>query len=124
MFEKASRLKLRFKVANGVVSTEDLWNLSLERLDDLARSLNKEIQDREVSFIKKETQAESALALSFEIVKHIIAERLAEQEAAKSEAEKRLRRKAILEALADRDEADLKAKSKEDLLKELEALDK
>ena len=122
LFEKASRLKLRFKTSRGVVMVEDLWNFTLQDLDVLARELNRAIQDTEVSFIKTAKSGDSMAKTSFEIVKHIIGVKLEEAEARKIAAEKAARRKAILEALADRDDAELKSKSKEDLLKELEAL--
>ena len=123
MFEKAARLKLRFKVSNGIVNTEDLWDLNLHMLDNLARALNKEIQDKEISFIGKSSKEDSALQLKFEIAKHVIEVKLAEQEAAKSAVERLQRRKEILEVLADKQSEDLRNKSREDLLKELAELE-
>lgn len=55
-FEIASRLKLRFETAVGMISTEDLWTLPLTSnskvsLDSLAVSLNKELKGSEESFV-------------------------------------------------------------------------
>lgn len=122
MFEKALRMRLRFKADCGVVTSEDLWQLSLQYLDDLARQLNKEIQEKEVSFIAETTDSDAKLQLSFEIVKHIITVKLAEKEALKVKLENQQRRKQLIEALNDRRQSDLKAMSEEELLKELAAL--
>lgn len=123
MFEQASRVKLRFKLSNGVVTTEDLWDLSLESLDALARFLNKTIKDEEeISFIKEKSSANKLTELRFEIVKHIIAVKLAEKEKAQDAATKSERKQAILKILSDKEDESLQAMSKEDLLKELESL--
>ena len=44
IFEKASRLQLRFASTKGSLSVEDLWGLSLESLDTLAKAVNKQIK--------------------------------------------------------------------------------
>ena len=79
LFEQASRQKLRFKV-NGLVSVEDLWDLSLAQLDTLAKDLRRQSRETEESFIE-EKKSDSTLELRFEIVKHIITTRLAERQA-------------------------------------------
>ena len=49
MFEKASRLKLRFSTSIGMLSAEDLWDLPLSsrngtaNLDDVARNLDVDL---------------------------------------------------------------------------------
>ena len=44
MFEKASRIKLRYSTNRGVLSVEDLWDLSLEQLDPIAINLSKRLK--------------------------------------------------------------------------------
>ena len=73
MFEKASRMKLRYQTNRGVISVEDLWDLSLESLDAIAISLNKKLKESQTeSFIKTKTKDTTELELKFNIVKHNI----------------------------------------------------
>lgn len=93
MFEKASRVKLRYSTNRGVLSVEDLWDLSLEQLDPIAINLNKRLKESQTeSFIKTRTKDATELELKFNIVKHIIDVKLQEQEerivAAERELEK------------------------------------
>lgn len=124
MFEKASKLQLRYKVANGVINTEDLWELSLESLDSLAKSLNKELKESsEESFIEEKTKANGILELKFEIVKYIIKFKMERQEKLKLVSEKRQKRKEIMELIAKKENEVLSSKSVEDLYKALEELE-
>ena len=52
MFEKATRLKLRFETVRGYVTTEDLWDIPLSAvngfcLDTIAKNLNKKLKELE-----------------------------------------------------------------------------
>ena len=123
MFEKASRLKLRFKTSVGLITVEDLWDLSLQQLDSLAKSLNKQVkEDAEESFITVKSKANTVLELSFEIVKHVIKVKLEEAEAKKNAAEKKARKAQILELISQKQNEALSAKSIEELTAELENL--
>ena len=119
MFEKASRVKLRYSTNRGVLSVEDLWDLSLEQLDPIAKRL-KESQTE--SFIKIRTKDTTELELKFNIVKHIIDVKLQEQEERIVAAEKKAKRQKILDLMAKKQDAELESKSYEELAKELEAL--
>lgn len=117
MFEKASRMKLRFNTQRGVLSVEDLWDLPLIQLDNIAIALNKKLQESKTeSFIKTRTKDTTELELKFNIAKHIIDVKLQEQEDRLLESEK------ILDLMAKKQDAELEGKSLEELAKELEAL--
>lgn len=124
IFAQATRKALRFKTALGTLATEDLWNLGLPQLDHIAVALHKEIQDKEVSFIKKAVPDSENVQLKFDVVKYIIDTKVEEADALKARHEKDLRRRKLLEVLADQEDEALKSKSKEEILKELEELDK
>jgi hypothetical protein len=123
LFEQATRAKLRYTLAKGTVTTEDLWDLRLEDLDTLAKRLNKEIKDsNEESFITTRSASNKKLELAFEIVKHVIAVRLAEKEKRAKSAENAARRIKLLELIAEKEDENTKGKSIEELRAELEGL--
>lgn len=121
MFELATRQKLRFRAQNGMISVEDLWDLPLSQLDDIAKKLRRKINESEESFVEKNTSNEE-LELSFNIAKHIISVKLAEREE-RATAQQRKERRQILEAALERKQnAALENMTEEQLQQELDAL--
>lgn len=122
MFEKASKLKLRFVSSKGYLTVEDLWELPLTsrndrpNLDDIAKELFKDLKESDdVSFVHKDKKSDSVKQLKFDIVKHIIDVRLAENEArdnARLNAEKKQK---ILAIIADREDDALRGTSLDEL---------
>lgn len=102
---------------------EDLWDLPLIQLDNIAIALNKKLQESKTeSFIKTRTKDTTELELKFNIAKHIIDVKLQEQEDRLLESEKKAKRQKILDLMAKKQDAELEGKSLEELAKELEAL--
>ncbi len=123
LFELATRKQFRYKLSNGTVSTEDLWELNLESLDKLAKSLNKEIKESaEESFIKTRTITSKVLEAKFEVVKHIISVKMKEAEDKEEKAAKSARKAKLLELIEKKEFQSLESKSIEELTKEVEAL--
>ena len=121
IFEKASKLKLRYETKTGNVSTEDLWDMPLESkrgasLDTLAQALNKELKaSNEESFVVKKTRANDELELKFEIVKHVITYKMASAERAEKAAVTKTRNVTILAAIEAKKTALLGEASVEEL---------
>ena len=129
MFEKASRLKLSFDTNKGQLSVSDLWDLPLSsttgrvNLDDIAIGLNSLVQDvATVSFVKKDSKVDPVNQLKFDIVKHVIEVRLAENEAASKARDKAEQKQKILGLIARRQDEELSNKSVEDLTAMLNSL--
>lgn len=123
LFEQALRERLRFKLSVGMVSVEDLWDLRLEDLDKLYKSLKKQAKEAdEESLLKTKTAANKTLDLQIEIVKHIVKVRLQEAEEKKARQEKAQKKAQILELIGRKEIQSLENKSIEELTKELEAL--
>lgn len=115
IFEQAARLRLRFASPKGELSVEDLFDLPLTsstgkaNLDDVARAIHKTLKsDDHVSFVESATKPDETMQLRFDIVKHVIAVKVAERDAAKLAKEKAEKRQAIMTILHEKEHAALK----------------
>ncbi len=131
MFERASRMKLRFESTRGLLTVEDLWDLpltarsaSLPSLDDLARTLARKLTDtaHQVSFVLPTTTADESLQLQFDVVKHVIEVRMAERAARETQAANREKKQKLLSLIAQKQDAQLSDKSVEELQAMVEEL--
>lgn len=116
MFEKASRLKLRFN-HKGLCSVEDLWDMPLPVLDAVFRELNKEIHKREQeeSLLQTQSKEDELIALKISIVRHVFTTRTQEAQARAAEADRAERKQALLRIIAEKKDTDLRGKSIEEL---------
>lgn len=123
IFEKATREKFRYPSTKGLLTTEQLWELPLTAksgfsLDDVAKAVNAELQaiDTE-SFVATETNpAKATLETKLEVVKHVIAIRLTEDQAAKAAAAKKLEKEKLLAVLGRKQDAVLENLTEAELL--------
>lgn len=123
MFEKASRLKLRFNLINGVANTEDLWSLSLESLDNIARTIHRQLKESDdVSFISDNKDVDERLLLSFDIVKHIIDVKLKEKVDNESKIEKAATKAKLLQLIDNKKNEALTELSIDELLDKVKSL--
>jgi hypothetical protein len=122
MFEKALRNKLRFNY-KGSLSTEDLWDLSVEELDSIFKGLNQKAKiAKEESLLEVRSKDDDELALSIEIIKHIVEVKVQEAEVKKNAKAKKLQKEKLLSILASKQESDLQGKSTEELQKMIDEL--
>ena len=71
LFEVATRSKMRFPF-KGQISVEDLWDLRVEDLDSVFKTLNSKVkQAKEDSLLDTKTKADEILDIQIEIVKYI-----------------------------------------------------
>lgn len=123
MFEKASRLKLRFPSERGALGVEDLWDLPLTSnngvsLDNVAKALSREVKEsEEESFVVQATKAKTELTLKFDIVKHVISTRLAENEARQQALVRKGQKEKIRSIIDKKQDEKLEDMSIEDLKK-------
>lgn len=130
IFEYATRNKLRFASTRGVLSVEQLWDVPLRsrddfNLDNIAKAANKALKEvSEESFVEiKKTVEHTMRELSLEIVKYVIDTKIAEEEAAKTRAAKRLEKEKLLDILAEKQDGKLSKLSEEELKKRIKALE-
>jgi hypothetical protein len=122
IFELASRMKLRFSY-KGMLSVEDIWDLSVQELDRIFKVLNAKLKVcKEESLLGSKSSENTELDLQVAIVRYIVEVKLAEAAARKMEAEKIAKRQKILAILAEKQEGVLASKTEEELTKMLEDL--
>lgn len=123
IFEYATRNKVRFSY-KGLISVEDLWDLSVTELDNIYKELNKRVkQSQEESLLAVKTEVDEKLEAMIAIVKHIVTVKLAEQDAREKAAAKKEQRQKIMAIMAKKQDESLENASMEDLQKMLDALD-
>jgi len=120
MFETATKQKLRFSTTKGSLSVEELWDLSVTSLDNLAKGVNKLLKDtEEESFIPNSSKnsGNATLTLQLDILKHIIEKKVAAKDAAKKRAETLAKNARIDELIETKKEESLASLSVEELEK-------
>lgn len=126
IFEIAVRAKLRFATARfASVSVEDLFDLSLRELDDVAKGINRQINaEKEESFLSENKNAvRKDLELKLEILKHIIGVKETEKADRVAAQNKAAQRQKLIDALAEAEQREVQSKTPEELRAELAALD-
>ena len=122
IFEYATRNKIRFSF-RGLISVEDLWDLSLTNLDSIYKELNKQSkQSEEESLLNIKTQEDELLNVQIEIVKHIVSVKLAEKEAREKASAKKAQKQKIMSIIAAKQDEALQNSSMDDLKKMLDEL--
>lgn len=124
MFEKASKLKLRFTTSKGLITVEDLWDFRLTGLDSIAKDLYRKLKESDVeSFVVKTSKKDELIQLRFDIVKHIIDRRLKSAEMARKTKATKERKQRIMAIIEEKEDQSLKDASIEDLRKMLDGSD-
>jgi len=130
LYKEATRLKLRFPTPKGNITLEDVWDLPLTsktgknaNLNDLAKTLNRELKnDDDEDFVRRRLRPNAELTMKFEIVKDVIAVRLAESDAAEAAKVAKEKKAQIMALIVEKETEALKGKSLEDLRALLDSL--
>lgn len=120
LFEKASRLKLRFASTRGDLTVEDLWDVGLTRgavnLNDLAKAITRQLKTtEEEGLVKTKSAANDLLELKLEILKHVFGVRQAEADKAAQAQETAATRQKLASLIAQKKDEELSGKSVEEL---------
>lgn len=115
MFEVAVRNKFRLPF-KGVISVEDLWDLSVQQLDGIFKTLkSQEKKAQEESLLDTRTPEDEALKTKIDIIRYIVTVKLDEAKQAERAKENRDQKQKILGILAEKQDADLRSKTPEEL---------
>ena len=123
LFEIATRKKYRFPF-RGLVSVEDLWDLTPEQLDTVYKVLNKEVKAEGEDSLLTQNATDETTANMIEIVKHIFHTKKEEANARKLAAENAAKKKRVLEVIAQKQDESLLKMSLDDLQKMADELGK
>jgi len=122
MFEKASRKKLRFNY-HGSISVEDLWDLSVEDLDDMYGLLRTEQKETSTeSLLKSKRLAGTNLDLRINLVKHVVETKLQEADERENRAIVKLQKEKIAELIQAKKDDGLKEMTVEELQEKMDEL--
>lgn len=116
LFEIASREKYRFPY-KGLISVEDLWDLTLPQLDGVYKALSKEVKTQGEDSLMAEAITDKKLTNMIEIVKYIFSVKQQEADARKTAAENKRKRERIAEVLAQKEDEALHNMSADELKK-------
>ena len=116
MFEVAVRNKFRYPF-KGVISVEDLWDLSVQQLDGIFKTLkSQEKKAQEESLLDTRTPEDEILTAKIEIIKYIVNTKLEEAKQAERAKEAHDQKQKILGILAEKQDEDLRNKTPEELI--------
>lgn len=129
IFKQAAQMKLRFPSVRGFLAAEQLFELPLTSkngfdLDTVAKEANKLLKEQaQESFVSDSPDPRAAVyALMLDIVKEIIADKLAEAAAARTRSANAAERQRLLALLDEKNHDELKGLSKEELQKRISEL--
>ena len=124
MFVIATRMKYRYPF-KGLISTEDLWDLSVQNLDSIFKTLNAQLKDlgEESLLVEADDNGRGILMNKIDIIKYILRTKLEEQARNRQAAANVAKRQRILEVIASKEDAALRDMSVEDLTKMLNDLE-
>lgn len=126
LFEMASQSKFRYPY-KGMVTTEDLWDLSPSQLDTVYRNLSKELKAiDEDSLISTRSVDEGVkaneLRNKIEVVKYIFNAKQQAAELTRMAADHAAKRQRLLDALAKKQENALESMTEDELRQALAEL--
>jgi len=120
MYKEASKTKLRVSSKLGLLSVEQLWELGLPELDEIAIRLEKEYKDSgKKSFVVAKSKKDKVTKLRFDIVVDVINTKVEDAQGSLDSQEKKAHNDHILELIANKKDEELKDMSIEELEKKL-----
>lgn len=121
-FEIAIRNKYRFPY-KGMITVEDLWDLSVTQLDGIFKTLNTQIkQEKEESLLTTKSASEAELDNKIAIIRYVVATKQAEAEKARKAKETKAETQKILEIIGRKQDAALENMSIEELYARINAM--
>ena len=121
MFLQANRLKVRFEY-KGLITAEDLWDLSLDALNTIYKGLSASVKQSEDSLLNVRKTEDEVLNLKISIVKYVFEVKQQELNERKSRAEKLQKKTQLMAILEQKQNSELMGKSSDEIAKLIEEL--
>jgi len=122
MFEVAVRTKMRFPY-KGLISVEDMWELSVRQLDSVFKTLNAELkQVKEESLLTTRTEKDEVFSMQIGIIKYIVEIKQEETKNRKEAVDKRAKKQKLMGYLAEKQDEDIRNKSTAEIQKMVDEL--
>ena len=119
MYKEASKQKLRFQTMRGLLSTEQLWDLTVTDLDHIAVALKEEYDNSgKKSFLTVRSVKDKTAKLKFDVVLDVLTTKVEEAAAAKEAKETKEHNQKIIQLISEKQDEALKGKS----IKQLESM--
>ena len=120
-------MQLRWNTNKGALTSEDLWQLSLNDLDTMAQGVNEDLRkEGKESFLPPTTNKPAKPAthndLRLDILKHIIGVKFQEQTERQSRAQTLAKIARLKELAANKEDEQFAAKSLDEINKEIAEL--
>jgi hypothetical protein len=120
MYKQASQLKLRFITNVGLVSSEQLWDLTQNQLSNTIKAVKKVLKkndDDELSFLEDTKEVDVENQLRFDILKDVYLTKKKEADEIRNAADVKANNQKIDSLIAEKQEGKLREMSIEDLEK-------
>lgn len=118
VFAQATRQKLRISTTSGLLSVEQLWDLSLNKLSTLIKNAKAKLQtgvDSELDFLDETKTVDKEAELTFNVLKEIYIIKKSEIDAEKIETQRKINNEKIMNLIYQKQEKELGEKSIEEL---------
>lgn len=123
MFERAVRNKIRFDY-KGLISVEDLWDLSQTELDRIFQPLKTQLDRAEQgSLLGDKPKALDDVKFKIDILRHIATTKKEEAEKRQKALERKQQKAKLLQVLERKEESKLESMTTEQIRQALDALD-
>ncbi len=120
IYKQANRLKLRFQTNRGLLTVEQLWDLTKSDLSTTIKAVKKVLQkndDDELSFLEDTKTVDIENQLRFDILKDVYLTKNDESKTLREETDKKIYNEKIMSLIAEKQESELKSLSVDDLSK-------
>lgn len=125
VFLQASKQKLRLSTTSGLLAVDDLWDLSLKKLDQIAVETDSRLKKSTTSFLENPSRPSAEAlddALRLEVLKVVIEVKQTENKTAREAAAKASQVAFLKDLLNQKELKNLQELSVEDIQKQLAEL--